>query len=62
MLQLVLTELLKGFLDQARQRPKSRQVPDPRRSPSYGCYTLDDGSLVPLGDLGIGPIDYELEP
>lgn len=62
MLQLVLTELLKGFLEQARQRFEPRRVARPSRSPSYGCYALDDGSLVPLGDLGIGPVEYKLDP
>lgn len=62
MLQLVLMELLKGFLEQARQNSKPRQVAKPNRSPSYGCYVLDDGCLVPLGDLGIAPIEYTLDP
>lgn len=25
-----------------------------------GCYTLNDGTLVPLGDLGVTPTEYRL--
>ncbi len=27
-----------------------------------GCYTLADGTLIPLGDLGVTPTEYNLEP
>lgn len=25
-----------------------------------GCYTLSDGTVVPLGDLGVTPTEYSL--
>lgn len=31
------------------------------KSCGEGCYALGDGTLVPLGDLGVTPIEY-LQP
>ena len=35
---------------------------DEEQSCGDGCYTLGDGTLVPLGDLGLRPTEYKLKP
>ena len=27
-----------------------------------GCYTLSDGTVIPLGDMGLRPTEYKLKP
>ena len=39
-----------------------KRPPDEVTSSENGCYTLADGTLVPLGDLGIRPQEYDLGP
>ena len=39
-----------------------RSVRSFAKSCGEGCYTLGDGTLVPLGDLGVTPIEYDLQP
>ncbi len=45
----------------------SRALSLPRKHPieqscGDGCYSLGDGTLVPLGDLGVTPTEYNLKP
>ena len=58
-----LLDFLLRSLDKARAviaALRSRRLRDP--ACGEDCYCLSDGTLVPLGDLGITPTEYNLKP
>ena len=40
----------------------ARGRPETEKAGEDGCYTLADGTLIPLGDLGVRPQEYDLQP
>lgn len=63
-----ILSLLIGGLTWARERiargrsPTTPHDGDGAPPCDDGCYSLADGTLVPLGDLGVSPRAFDLEP
>lgn len=58
-----ISELLRAGLSRVLELVgRKRRTDYSRVSCGEGCYALNDGTLVPLGDLGVTPMEYDLQP
>lgn len=63
MLRVFVVAVAKAYLREVREGAGARQANSmPRRRCGDSSYILNDGTAIPLGDLGVGPAEYDLKP
>lgn len=58
----LLDLLVKGLSRVHRGIAAARKRRGARVACGEGCYSLSEDTLVPLGDLGVGPTEYSIRP
>ncbi len=60
--QWVRAALARAGRNRAGRRSSEETVTPMTIMCGEGCYSIGEDTLVPLGDLGVSPVEYDLQP